>query len=81
WAGPGGESTLSNVDRRAAHDLETNLAKHHLLSNSSFHSCTTGRSIDCGNLVEHLGQSSNAAIREWNHTIISLPPHHMPVVS
>lgn len=70
----GNEGTPRNVRSRAAVDLETNLARAHLSSNSMHHSLSS-RSSDQSNSGDFWGQSSNAPTREWNRNLISPAAH------
>lgn len=71
----GGEGALRNVRSRPAVNLETDLARTHLSSNSMHHSFPS-RSSDQSNSVDFWGQSSNVApAREWNPNVIPPAPH------
>ncbi|KAL2502773.1 RING/U-box superfamily protein [Forsythia ovata] len=70
----GGEGALRNVRSRAAVDVENNLVRTHLSSNSLHHSFSS-LSSDQSSLVDFWGQSSNAPTREWNRRVISTAGH------
>ncbi|GAV68861.1 zf-RING_2 domain-containing protein [Cephalotus follicularis] len=69
-----GEGSMRNVRSRPAIDLESNLARNHLLSNSSQNPYTAGRVVDPQPSVDLSGQSSSVLMREWNH--IRMSPLH-----
>ncbi|KAL8484103.1 hypothetical protein ACS0TY_026701 [Phlomoides rotata] len=70
----GSEGPSRNVRSRPAVDLETNLARSHLPSNSVHHSLS-GRSSDQANVGEFWGQSLNAPTMEWNRNLVPPPAH------
>ncbi|KAL3839642.1 hypothetical protein ACJIZ3_024233 [Penstemon smallii] len=67
----GNEGTERNVRSRAAGDLESNLARSHLSSNSVHHRFST-RSCDQSNSMDFWGQNLNPSTREWNRGFV--PP-------
>ncbi|XP_011094684.1 uncharacterized RING finger protein C4G3.12c [Sesamum indicum] len=69
----GGEVTMRNVRSRAAVDLENNLPRNHLSSNSVHHSFSS-RPFDQPNSVDFWGQCSNAPTREWNRNLTPPAP-------
>ncbi|KAK8553783.1 hypothetical protein V6N12_030766 [Hibiscus sabdariffa] len=69
-----GDGSIRNVRSRPALDLESNLVRTHLSSNTSHTSYPTNQSVEHSNSVDISCQSSNAVSREWGHLRMS-PTH------
>lgn len=61
------EGSSRNVRSRPALDLESNLARTHLMNNPSQHPYSTNHLIDHCSSMDLIGQSSGASNRDWNH--------------
>ncbi|MBA0830326.1 hypothetical protein Goarm_014866 [Gossypium armourianum] len=66
-----GECSMRNVRSRPALDLESNLVRTHLSSNTSY---LTSHPVECSSSVDITGQSSNAMSRDWSH--LRMSPSH-----
>ncbi|XP_039042101.1 probable E3 ubiquitin-protein ligase ZFP1 isoform X2 [Hibiscus syriacus] len=69
-----GEDSMRNVRSRPALDLESNLVRTNLSSNSSHTFYPTSHPVEHSSSVDISGQSSNAISREWGHLRMS-PTH------
>ncbi|GMI71254.1 hypothetical protein like AT2G37150 [Hibiscus trionum] len=69
-----GEGSMRNVRSRPAFDLESNLVRTHLSSNSSHTSYPASHPVEHSNSVDISGQSSNTVSREWGH--LRMSPNH-----
>uniref|UniRef100_A0A2C9VDI5 RING-type E3 ubiquitin transferase n=1 Tax=Manihot esculenta TaxID=3983 RepID=A0A2C9VDI5_MANES len=75
----GPESSIRNVRSRPALDLETNLSRTHLSSNSSHNSYHAGHPFDHSSSVDFSSQSSSAMTHNWSHTRTSTASGRMLV--
>ncbi|TYJ19011.1 hypothetical protein E1A91_A09G161900v1 [Gossypium mustelinum] len=66
-----GECSMRNVRSRPALDLESNLVRTHLSSNTSY---LTSHPVEHSSSVNITGQSSNAMSRDWSH--LRMSPSH-----
>ncbi|MBA0684435.1 hypothetical protein Goari_026021 [Gossypium aridum] len=66
-----GECSMRNVRSRPALDLESNLVRTHLSSNTSY---LTSHPVECSSSVDITGQSSNAMSMDWSH--LRMSPSH-----
>ncbi|KAF2289959.1 hypothetical protein GH714_039318 [Hevea brasiliensis] len=73
------EDSIRNVRSRPALDLETNLARTHLSSNSSHNSYPAGHPFDHSSSLDFSGQSSSAMTHDWSHTGVSVASGRMLV--
>ncbi|XP_021668876.2 uncharacterized protein LOC110656435 isoform X2 [Hevea brasiliensis] len=73
------EDSMRNVRSRPALDLETNLARTHLSSNSSHNSYPAGHPFDHSSSLDFSGQSSSAMTHDWSHTGVSVASGRMLV--
>ncbi|KAF2312048.1 hypothetical protein GH714_027877 [Hevea brasiliensis] len=65
------DGSIRNVRSRPALDLETNLARTHLSSNSSHISYPASHPFDHSSSVDFSGQSSSGMTHDWSHTRMS----------
>ncbi|RDX80092.1 E3 ubiquitin-protein ligase MBR2 [Mucuna pruriens] len=69
-----GEGSLRNVRSRSAVDLESNLARTHLLSTHSHNAYSTGPPIEHSSTVDLSTQTSGTLTRDWSQ--MSICPAH-----